>query len=224
MELLHRINIGIHVISGIVALLIGAVILFLRKGNGLHVKTGKWYIKAMIIVVLTGLIGVLVFKRNIFLLLVTILSGYTAWSGVRTLRLRGEKPLLVDILVPIGAMITALGYLYYLQHAGLFWAPVVTGSILSALFFVTFYDLLRLTLTFKIRSKLYLYEHIYKMMSSFIALTSAFTGTIFPNYKPYSQILPGVLGWLYIIGAIIYFSKGVKKKASLQKATMLNSY
>ena len=207
MEWAHRLNIIVHVCFGSIALLLGLITMIVSKGKGLHIKTGRWYVKTMVVVVVTGLFGVLIFKRSIFLLVVTVLSGYTAWSGVRTLRLKGDKPDWLDNVVPLAALGIAGGYVYYLQHTGMFWAPVVTYSILGALFIVCLYDVLRMIMSFKVRKRLWLSEHIYKMTSSFIAITSAFTGTVLGNYKPYSQILPGVLGWIYIIGAIIYFSQ-----------------
>jgi len=177
------------------------------KGKNLHIKLGRWYVKIIVVVVITGLFGVLVFNRSIFLLVVTTLSGYTAWSGVRTLRLKGSALLWFDYVVPIVSLLISAGYVYYLQHTGMFWAPVVTYSILGALLVVCLYDVLRGVMQYETRKRLRLYEHIYKMTSSFIAITSAFTGTVLSNYKPYSQIGPGILGWIYIIGAIIYFSR-----------------
>jgi hypothetical protein len=38
------------------------------------------------------------------------------------------------------------------------------------------------------------------MISAFSGLLSAFTGTVFPQYQPYSQFLPSVLGSLAAIG------------------------
>lgn len=207
MEIAHRFNIVIHVLFGLLALLLGLAAMIVPKGKKMHIKTGQWYVKTMMVVVITGLLGVLVFKRSVFLLVVTILSGYTAWSGVRTLRLKGKAPLWFDYAIPLASLGIAGGYVYYLWHTGMFWAPVVTYSILSALFVVCVYDVLRLVISPNIRQKLWLPEHIYKMTSSFIAITSAFTGTVLSNYKPYSQIVPGILGWIYIIGAIFYFSR-----------------
>lgn len=207
MEWAHRLNIIVHICFGSIALLLGLITMVVPKGKGLHVKTGRWYVKTMVVVVVTGLFGVLVFKRSIFLLVVTILSGYTAWSGVRTLRLKGTRPFWYDYTVPLISLGIAGGYVYYLQRTGMFWAPVVTYSILGALLVVCLYDVLRAVMSVKVRKRLWLSEHIYKMTSSFIAITSAFTGTVFGDYKPYSQILPGLLGWIYIIGAMIYFAR-----------------
>jgi hypothetical protein len=42
------------------------------------------------------------------------------------------------------------------------------------------------------------------MVSAFSGLLSAFSGTVFPQFQPYSQILPSVLGTAIYIGFMIY--------------------
>jgi uncharacterized membrane protein len=205
--MLHQTNIIVHVIFGVIALIIGFTILILRKGTWLHVKIGRYYLYAMAAVVITGLIGVLIFKRNIFLLVVTIVSGYTAFSGVRALKLKGAKPQTIDYLVPAVAVLISFGYLYYLSQSSLYWSPSITVSILSALFIVTLYDLSRYFMTPETRKKLIIYEHVYKMVNSLSAITSAFTGTVLGNYKPYSQFLPGVLGFIYVMVYFVYLAR-----------------
>ncbi|QMU28803.1 hypothetical protein [Adhaeribacter radiodurans] len=207
METLHRLNISLHVLAGTLALIAGFVVLFLAKGNQKHVRFGRYFLWALSVVILTGLLGVIVFKRNTFLLVITLLSGYTAFSGIRTLRLKGQRPQLLDALVPVGVMSAAGYYLYYIQSIGMFWAPVVIYSTLGALFWVTLYDLSRFFLSQTRRQRLYITEHIYKLVSSLIAITSAFTGTVLPQYQPYSQILPTVFGLTYIVVAAVYFFK-----------------
>ncbi|PSR56748.1 hypothetical protein AHMF7605_26260 [Adhaeribacter arboris] len=207
METLHRLNISLHILAGTLALITGFVVLFLAKGNQKHIRYGRYFLWTLSVVILTGLFGVIVFRRNTFLLIITLLSGYTAFSGVRTLRLKGRRPQLLDGLVPVGIMSAAGYYLYYIQSIGMFWAPVIIYSTLGALFWVTLYDLSRFFLSRVTRQKLYITEHIYKLVSSFIAITSAFTGTVLPQYQPYSQILPTVFGITYIVVAAVYFYK-----------------
>lgn len=83
---LHLSNIIVHVISGTIALIVGSLILIKTKGTPLHRKLGYLFIYCMIIVVTTGAFGVMVFKRNLFLLLITILAGYNTYSGFRILK------------------------------------------------------------------------------------------------------------------------------------------
>jgi hypothetical protein len=65
------------------------------------------------------------------------------------------------------------------------------------------YDTIRYFIPANQYANLWLYEHILKMISAFSGLLSAFTGTVLPQYQPYSQFLPSVAGTLLAIGFMI---------------------
>lgn len=211
MQVFHQVNIFIHVFSGSVALLTGMIALVTKKGSRAHIKSGKYFLIAITIVIFTGLVGVIIFERNTFLLVITLLSGYTAFSGIRVLRHKIYVPVLLDYLAAMLVIAAAFYYLYYIRSIGMFWDPVIIYSTLGALALVTVYDLGRYFLSSKVLKKVYIYEHIYKMVSAFIAILSAFTGTVFANYQPYSQILPTIVGLAYILLACIYFPRRVDR-------------
>ena len=73
------------------------------------------------------------------------------------------------------------------------------------------YDFIRYLIPKKTYRNMWLYEHIYKMIGAFTALLSAFSGTVFENYQPYSQFLPSVFGSLLQIGFIVYYVRKFKK-------------
>lgn len=214
MELFHQSNIVIHVIAGSTALLLGLIALLSLKGGKVHNASGRYFLGLIAIVILTGLIGVFVFGRNTFLLVITVLSGYVAFSGMRALRAKSNQPRAVDIMVSLISL-GVLGYfLYYFQSIGMFWSPVVIYSGVSALLFVIVYDFLRYLIPAKSYQKrrIWLYEHIYKMTSAFSGLLAAFVGTVFDQYQPYSQTLPSALGVMIIIRFMIYTGRyGLKK-------------
>jgi hypothetical protein len=203
MEDLHHLNILFHVLAGSIALIAGLVALIVRKGSFSHVRFGRYFMRMIIVVIATGLIGVFVFKRNNFLLVITLLSAYNCFSGIRAIRLRGERPSTIDRVVPLIVMAAALYYLYYTRSIGLYWTPVIIYSTIGALFLVTGYDLCKIFFSQSLLQRSSGYEHVYKMVSSFSAITSAFTGTVFPQYQPYSQFLPSVIGLAYIIVTFI---------------------
>ncbi|GAB2685731.1 hypothetical protein GCM10027037_04180 [Mucilaginibacter koreensis] len=89
------------------------------------------------------------------------------------------------------------------------WSPVIIYSTVGYIFLIVLYDIGRYLLPVKIYTKLWLPEHILKMVSAFSGLLSAFTGTVLPHYQPYSQFLPSILGTLVAIGFII--STGTRK-------------
>jgi hypothetical protein len=91
-SLIHRTNIFIHIIAGAIALLLGLLALTTAKGGKRHLKAGNLFMIFLTVVILTGLTGVFVFKRNTLLLIVTALSGYYGFSGYRVLRTKSNTP------------------------------------------------------------------------------------------------------------------------------------
>jgi len=201
----HLINIIIHVISGSLALVMGVIAMATRKGGKVHRKSGRIFLFLVAFVIITGLIGVFVFKVNTFLLVITLLSGYEAFSGYRVLKLKSNTPRFLDIFVALLTITSGIYFIYYFKSIGMFWSPIIIYSTLGTLFLLVTYDFLRYTIPSRLYKKIWLYEHIYKMVAAFTALLSAFVGTVFPQYHPYSQFLPSVFGTMLAIGFIIFF-------------------
>jgi cell shape-determining protein MreD len=210
-SILHLLNIYTHVIAGSFALILGVISFFSKKGKKLHTNSGKLFLLGLIIVIITGLIGVFVFKRNSFLLIITVLSGYYGFSGYRTLKTKNNIPKLIDIILVIIAVISVFYFLYYFKSNGMYWSPVIIYSTIGALLMIVTYDLLRYLIPKKKYKSLWLFEHIFKMIGAFSALLSAFTGTVFYNYQPYSQFLPSVFGILLQIGFIFFYYTKLKR-------------
>jgi hypothetical protein len=220
METLHHLNILTHIIAGTIALITGLLAFLVSKGSATHIRYGRYFTWMIGIVILTGLIGVFVFKRNNFLLVITLLSGYTCFSGIRAVKLNGQTPGPMDYLASVMVMASAFYYVYYLQAMGLFWSPVITYSTIGALFLICLYDLFKLRMPHNSLKKAVIYEHVYKMISAFSAIASAFSGTVFPQYKPYSQFLPSVIGITCIIVIFIRLSHhqvSIKRSSRLQQ-------
>lgn len=204
-EFWHKANIFVHVASGLIALMLGITALSTIKGGKAHRKSGKLFLFFLTIVVVTGLFGVLIFEVNQFLLVITVLSGYNAYSGMRVLKNKTNKINRQDILVALFAASTGIYFLYYMKSIGMFWSPVIIYSTLGALFSLILYDFLRYLIPSEKYGNLWLYEHIYKMVAAFTALLAAATGTIYDEYQPHSQYLPSLFGTLLTIGFIVYF-------------------
>lgn len=204
MDPLHTANIFTHVTAGSVALILGMVALLSQKGGRLHNKSGKLFLGLLSIVIFTGLIGVFVFGRNNFLLVITALSAYLGYSGYRTLQTRSNQPYLQDIVVALFTLITVAYFLYYFKSIGMIWSPVIIYSTVGYLICMITYDFARYLIPRHRYRNMWLYEHILKMTSAFSAILSAFTGTVFEAYQPYSQFLPSTLGTLIAIGFMIY--------------------
>lgn len=221
MELLHQSNIIIHVAAGSLALLTGIFILFKKKQDSVHRISGKIFLLLLGIVIFTGLLGVFVFKLNSFLLVITVLSGYMGFSGFRAARCRSNIPKALDIFIALLALASVTFFIWYFNAIGMIWSPVIIYSTVSYLLMAVGYDFGRYLVSKKVYGKLWLYEHILKMVSAFSGLLSAFTGTVFPQYQPYSQFLPSVLGSLIAIGFIARaIAKTRKDKMTHQNPTI----
>lgn len=203
MELLHESNIILHVSAGSLALLTGIFILLKKKQGSLHRTSGRIFLTLLGIVIFTGLIGVFVFKRNSFLLVITVLSGYMGFSGFRTVCSRSNIAKPLDVLMALLALVSVAFFLWYFRTIGMIWSPIIIYSTIGYLLLAVGYDLGRYLIPKETYGKLWLYEHILKMVSAFSGLLSAFTGTVFPQYQPYSQFLPSVLGSFIALGFMV---------------------
>ncbi len=208
---LHNTNIIVHVSTGTIALLLGIIALNVKKGGKTHRKSGRIFIILLAIVVITGLFGVIIFDVNSFLLVLTLLSGYNGYSGFRVLHNKSNTPKTLDIVIALITLFSGIYYLYYIKSIGMIWSPIIIYSTIGALFLTIAYDLVRYAIPVKKYTNLWLYEHIYKMIAAFTALLAAATGTIYPDYKPYSQFLPSVFGTFLALGFILYFYKRNRK-------------
>jgi hypothetical protein len=215
MEILHKSNIFIHVLAGTIALILGLIAIISHKRKTFHKKVGKVFLGLLYIVIFTGLLGVFIFGRNNFLLVITVLSGYFGFSGYRTLQTKSNEPHWLDIVVAILSISTVFYFLYYFKTIGMIWNPVIIYSTVGTLMGVIAYDFLRYFIPKSKYQKLWFYEHIFKMIGAFTALLSAFSGTVLYMYKPYSQILPSVFGTLLQIGFIVYYYRKFSKQSSV---------
>lgn len=217
MKLLHKTNIFFHVIAGSAALICGLVALVTIKGVLFHKRFGKAFLILLSIVIVTGFFGVFVFQRNTFLVVITALSGYSGFSGYRILQTKNNKPYKLDILVSLLTLWIVSYFLYYLDSIGMIWNPVVIYGIVGATFVIITYDFLRYWIPSKHYKNMWLYEHIYKMTAAYTAILSAFSGTVFEKYQPYSQILPSVFGTFVMLGFVIYTYKKNSSKITENK-------
>ncbi len=203
--MIHQINIIFHVTAGTIAMVLGAILIVGRKGDCTHRTWGIHYSRLLVVVVGTGFLG--------WLFLLTVLAGYNTWSGYNVVRRKEARAGRSELLITSSALATGITYMIWLMTSDAVWAPAVIYSTVSALALVTIYDLIKGVFLHRKLTGWWLYEHIYKMISSLSALLSAFAGTVLPSYKPWSQIGPGVL----CIMVIVYFigREAIKRKKTI---------
>jgi hypothetical protein len=100
------------------------------KGGGIHRITGKLFLMIIAVVIFTGLVGVSIFGRNTFLLVITALSGYVSFSGYRTLKVKSNKPVTLDLDIVV-ALLTLVVLAYFLYYFRSNWYDLVTDNHLQ---------------------------------------------------------------------------------------------
>jgi uncharacterized membrane protein len=220
MSMIHKLNILIHVIAGTTALLIGIITLILKKGSPGHIRFGRYFLILIAVVVISGFLGWFFFRSNPFLLMLTILSGYVSYSGYRRTRLKEKRGRIYDAMIAFAALFLALLFLIWLKQSDENWSPSVIYPTVFSILLVTGYDLIRYFWLYKELRTWWLYEHIYKMLFAFSAIFSAFTGTVFPQFKPWSQVGPSMICiWLIVF----YIFREKRKRVKISQLNLNRS-
>ncbi|MBC6605238.1 hypothetical protein H8B13_00245 [Hymenobacter sp. BT188] len=206
MDLLHQFNIGLHIVCGTLAMLFGLVPMMGRKGGAAHRRFGRWFLAATAGVLMTAVLGLAVFNFRGYLVGIVLLSVYQAWSGYQAVRTRVTGPTRLDGWVAAAALVSSVVLVLCLKAIELVWTPGIIYSTLGALVVMTLYDLARFRFVPLWRRTLWHYDHLWKMISAYFALVSAFTGTVLPQYKPYSQFGPSVVGVMLVLSFGLYYA------------------
>ncbi|SDC48026.1 hypothetical protein SAMN04488112_108173 [Melghirimyces thermohalophilus] len=185
MEVSFNMALGLHVISGFAALLVFVIPMVTRKGGTFHRRTGWLYVVSMASVSITALyMGIYrltwdagsnpdAIPFSWFLIFIAILSGATAWYGIRVLRFKKRKishrqP--IDFLFPSLMLISAIGvsaYGWIISFPLLQYFPII-GMFLGL-------SQLQYWLSVPKRKSHWVVEHIVGMLSCCIATVTAFT-------------------------------------------------
>lgn len=165
---LYTIALYTHIITGFLALITGAVALIARKGNSIHILSGKSYTLLMLVVAGSA-ITLSLLKHNTFLLLIALFATYQTITGYRSVNNKSQRPAWFDWLLTLTGATT--GILMILS-----WnlVLIVFGSI------ALFLAILDIRLYVAVRSGralpklIWLTRHIGFMMGAYIATFTAF--------------------------------------------------
>ena len=191
---------AVHVFSGTLAVLAGAIAALTRKGGGIHVRTGKAFVVLMTVSSLLGAVmGLIEFEQFFITFFAGLLGAYLVVSGWLTLnRSKAYGSLLDRTLIATNAItflalitlgLQALGrpdgsMFGFAGESYLFLAVMSGGALIG--------DLIRL-LRKSISRKHLIARHLWRMLLGFfIAAGSAFTGpgaSVFPDAIQASGIL-----------------------------------
>ncbi|MDP5062427.1 MAG: hypothetical protein NWP64_10965 [Maribacter sp.] len=219
MENIIQIFIYIHAFFGGVGLITGIGSIIVRKGNGNHKRLGKWFTWSMII---SSAISLVVARMpnhiNTFLFLIGIFTIYMVLAGNRALTFKSVKKTKANLtdqlvsgtmafsaLIMIGFGISGLinGY----SHSILFLFFGIIGLFLP----YGDYKLFKTTLE---NRKLWLINHLSRMLGALIASVTAFIVAGMHQDTIWAWMTPSVLGTIYIV----YWIKKTKGKKKLKTA------
>ncbi|MBC8104406.1 MAG: hypothetical protein H7Z41_17660 [Cytophagales bacterium] len=201
----------IHVGAGLLCLLLGPVALIVTKGSPAHRRTGRLYLRLMVVMALTAF-TLLFFRFDSFFFVLAVFSYYLAFSGYRVLRRkrpdRDQPASALDwavALFTLGAGIVSL-----LLHAQgrLVGDPAFVVSLLGGTMLVAVYDLARFSRPpdSRLQPQVWLFEHLTKLIGSYIAIVSAFSATTMKFLpEPLRQFWPVALGLPLMLGFVLHY-------------------
>jgi hypothetical protein len=191
---LHITNIFVHVLAGVFAIICGTIAIVSAKGKPVHVKAGWLFIYAYVVLAITAVFGIVIFEFRSFLAVATIASSYDVFAGYRSLRLRGRRPQSIDICLSVVALLAPVVFVFAMRVLHKPWSPALTWSVLGGLMALAAYDLARVVLPLSWLRRVWIQEHLYKMLMAYIAALATAGATIFPRLSPWSALVPVILG------------------------------
>lgn len=216
-----------HVGAGVTALLVAPVAMLTRKGGRAHRRWGRVYFWAMFVIFVSALV-ILFVRPNIFLFIISILSFYAAFSGVRSLRRKrpehGDRAAWPDWVAAVTALFAGVSFIVWgaLPLLGVSVGDTHTSfastafSVLGIVFGVALgRDALTDLRSFRNPSadrNWWWYYHMDRMVSSYLAAVTAFlvqnVGPLLPEALEWTVwAAPGVLGGVGISFWIRHYRK-----------------
>jgi uncharacterized membrane protein len=124
MEIIFKVFLFIHIISGAVGLLSGTLNVINKKGNKLHKQIGLFFFYGMLINGISALV-VASIHFNVFLFIVGVFSIYMVSTAQRFLFLRGilagQKPKNGDWIVTYFMMLFGLCFMIFQRISELYY-------------------------------------------------------------------------------------------------------
>ena len=180
----------IHIAGGTTSLLLGIIVLSLKKGDKRHKWLGNIYFYAMLIASIVA-IPMSYLHPNYFLFIVAIFTIYMLLTGYRYLsKKKIEDVSYIDWLLTAGILVFGFAFIgfgiYHIVKQDYFGIVLLVFGTICLLFAKKDYE----NFTGKSNVKNYwLTGHIQRMMGSYIASTTAF---LVVN----NTVIPNIIAWL----------------------------
>ena len=204
----------INIATGTLAVLAGTVAVAVPKPfravSLLHRRAGRVFQLLMTFVLGTAALMTII-RFNAYFAGLTAAALMGVFSGERVLgRKSGERAKPLDWIVTL-SIIAVAGYLAYLLQTGR-----VTKNVLvvRALAYGTsayaFYDVYRFLFprAWPFRPRLWLYEHIVKMIGGYSGAVAAFSGSVLVMFPPpWRQLWATAAGWVLAVVMVVFYAR-----------------
>lgn len=214
----HSLNILTHVATGALALGIGLIPLFSRKGGPLHRWSGRATAGLGAVVLSSAVLAVILFRPPAPLVAATLTAGYQYLSGLRTLSLTRRGPQWPDILLSTLGLGLALLVAFQMGQGSASWTPAIGYTTIGYLTTMTLYDFSRSLWVEVWYRRVRPLDHEVKMIGFYFAMLSAGAGNLLADWQPLSQVLPSALGMVAMIGFVIWYSINPIRPGGVQTA------
>jgi uncharacterized membrane protein len=218
MDSIAKALLALHIVAGTAALVAGALPIFAPKRRGFHTRWGGRYVLCMW-AVLGSAVGLTLISRNAYFAALTVSAVLGCFSGVRVLRRKraDQRAEPLDWIVTTTALAIASG-IGVLQASGrVDGNPAVVYALLGGTFVVGGYDLMRFArpLGWPWFPGLWFYEHLVKMITSYAAVMSAFSGSIAFTFlpDPWKQLWATVVFQVLTLAMIAWYARQRRRAA-----------
>lgn len=158
---------GVHIAAGTTALVTGFISIVAKKGQFIHRSSGKVYFWSMLIVAFSAALMSIVKQLDFFLML-SMFASYAAFAGYRSILNKSRTANALDWLMLGAALITCI---FMLASGNL--VLTIFGTIFALLSISDARDFFRKDPSVMQRKR-WLAVHISRMMTAYIATTTAF--------------------------------------------------
>jgi len=181
----HQANIALHVATGALALLIGALPLLTVKGSKLHRAAGRVFVAFGAIVFATAFVGIVWFTAPPPLVAAFVAASYQFASGLRALQMRTAGPGVFDATLAIAGLGACVWLDLFMGPGTASWTPAIGYSTIGYVAVVAVYDLSRLAWRETWRRGAWRLDHGLKLTGAYFAMASAGVGNIFRDAQPW---------------------------------------
>ncbi|WP_027419242.1 DUF2306 domain-containing protein [Crocinitomix catalasitica] len=207
----------IHAYAGVIILITGILQMILKKGGKLHRIIGNVYFYAWLPLIVTG-----AYIGGYLITIVGIFGFYFALTGARIGHLKNKGIQLFDKIIFGVSFLLALLMLYYAIRLFMIGQTsfAIIFAVFGGIFFISTLQDIRKFILKQDRSKIeygqldWYFEHLTRMIISFIAATTAFASiqNLFGE-NTLNFLLPTVVGTI----AIIFIRRSYIQKFKLEK-------